>query len=107
MNNESLKGHLDTLILAAIENRAAHGYAIIERLRALSAGAFDLQEGTIYPALHRLERLGLLESEWSIEAGRKRRVYSVTPSGHTALARQRQQWRAFSAGVDAVLQGAL
>jgi PadR family transcriptional regulator PadR len=106
MSNESLKGHLDTLILAAIEHRAAHGYAIIERLRALSAGAFDLQEGTIYPALHRLERLGLLESDWSIEAGRKRRVYSVTTNGHKALAKQRQEWRAFSAGVDAVLQGA-
>jgi DNA-binding PadR family transcriptional regulator len=107
MSNESLKGHLDTLLLAAVEHQAAHGYAIIERLRALSAGAFDLQEGTIYPALHRLERLGLLESDWSTEGGRKRRVYSVTTSGHKALAKQRQEWRAFSKGVNAVLQGAL
>jgi PadR family transcriptional regulator PadR len=62
MKAEELKGHLDLLLLAAVQARSAHGYAIIEELRRLSGGTFDLPEGTVYPALHRLERAGLLSS---------------------------------------------
>ena len=65
MNAETLKGHLDLLLLAALQPQAAHGYAIAEKLRASSDGTFDLPEGTLYPALHRLERAGLLTSRWS------------------------------------------
>ena len=72
MNAETLKGHLDLLLLAAVHSRPAHGYAIADTLRARSDGAFDLPEGTLYPALHRLERAGLLSSRWS-EGGRRRR----------------------------------
>jgi DNA-binding PadR family transcriptional regulator len=100
-----LKGHLDALLLASVEGRAAHGYAILEELRGRSGGAFDLPEGTVYPALHRLERAGLLESRWSAETGRRRRVYALTPRGRRELARGREQWRAFSDGVEAVLGG--
>ena len=58
MKGEALKGHLDLLLLAVLLDRPLHGYAIVERLRLLSHGEFDLPEGTIYPALHRLEREG-------------------------------------------------
>ena len=105
MNKETLKGHLDALLIAAVEVRPAHGYAIIESLRQRTGGTFDLPEGTVYPALHRLERAGLLSSDWQNEPGtRRRRVYQVTRKGHAALAEQRQDWHAFSKGVDLVLK---
>ncbi len=74
MNAEKLKGHLDLLLLAAVRAHPAHGYAIAETLRARSAGTFDLPEGTLYPALHRLEKAGSLASRWSEVNGRRRRV---------------------------------
>src|SRR5216683_1828715 len=72
MNAEVLKGHLDLLLLAAVQARPAHGYAIALALRARSADALDLSEGTLYPALHRLERGGLLASHAPADAGRDR-----------------------------------
>jgi PadR family transcriptional regulator, regulatory protein PadR len=100
---DHLKGHVDLLLLAAVLARPAHGYAVIEALRRLSNGAFDLPEGTVYPALHRLERRGLLTSTWSDESGRKRRVYAVTDRGKAALTQQRQDWSAFAHAVHAVV----
>ena len=105
MTAETLKGHLDMLLLAAVRPEAAHGYAIAERLRSRSAGAFDLPEGTLYPALHRLERAGLLSSRWSEVNGRRRRVYQVTRKGTRALAQQQEQWRDFSRAVEKVVEG--
>ena len=70
MRAEILKGHLDLLLLAAVRARPAHGYAVIDELRRRSGGTFDLPEGTVYPALHRLERGGLLASHWSDECYR-------------------------------------
>jgi DNA-binding PadR family transcriptional regulator len=103
MKGEVLKGHLDMLILAALQDRPAHGYAIIEALRAGSGGVFDLPEGTIYPALHRLEQASLLRSRWSEETGRRRRVYELTLKGQAALGERRQEWTLFSRAVAAVL----
>ncbi|MBV8529071.1 MAG: helix-turn-helix transcriptional regulator [Candidatus Dormibacteraeota bacterium] len=100
---ELLRGHLDALLLGVLADRPAHGYAVIERLRERSAGAFDLAEGTVYPALHRLERDGLLSSRWSSEPGRPRRVYSVTRRGVSALSAHRGTWRSFAQAVDRVL----
>jgi PadR family transcriptional regulator, regulatory protein PadR len=105
MNAETLKGHLDLLLLAALERSPAHGYAVAETLRARSDGAFDLPEGTLYPALHRLERGGLLTSRWSELNGRRRRIYQVTQKGHRALAKQHGEWRAFARAVEAVVAG--
>jgi PadR family transcriptional regulator len=104
MNAETLKGHLDLLLLAALQSRPAHGYAIADTLRARSDGAFDLPEGTLYPALHRLERAGLLSSRWSEVNGRRRRVYQLTPKGQRALAKRQSEWRDFSRAVLAVVQ---
>lgn len=104
MNPEMLKGHLEPMILAAVENSAAHGYAIIDEIRRRTGGAFDLPEGTIYPALHRLEGAGLLQSEWTTVAGaRKRRIYSLTPQGGTALGERKASWGRFAAAVDGIL----
>ncbi len=103
MKPNTVKGHLDALILATLDASPAHGYAVGQSLRERSDGAFDLPEGTIYPALHRLERDGLLESEWSSQDGRRRRVYRLTRSGKKALGARRSEWTAFSGAIAAVL----
>ncbi|MFY9653217.1 MAG: helix-turn-helix transcriptional regulator [Trebonia sp.] len=103
MNRERLKGHLDLLLLSVLAAGPAHGYAIITALRARSEGMFDLPEGTVYPALHRLEDAGLLASSWSDADGRKRRVYALTSDGEAALAAQRTEWKRFAGGVQAVV----
>jgi DNA-binding PadR family transcriptional regulator len=100
---ETLRGHLDALILATLRGRPAHGYAVIEELKRRSEGAFDLAEGTVYPVLHRLEAESLLASEWSTVRGRRRRVYRLTRRGESALAAREAEWRAFSTAVEAVL----
>jgi PadR family transcriptional regulator, regulatory protein PadR len=105
MNAETLKGHLDLLLLAAVQARPAHGYAIAETLRARSSGAFDLPEGTLYPALHRLERAALLSSRWSEVNGRRRRVYQLTAKGQRALTKRQDEWRDFARAVHAVVEG--
>jgi transcriptional regulator len=100
MEGEMLKGHLDMIVLAALVAGPAHGYAVIQEIRRRSGGAFELPEGTVYPALHRLEKGGLLSSHWTMaESGRKRRVYAVTRSGRQALADHRAIWQRF---VDAI-----
>lgn len=103
MDRERLKGHLDVLLLSVLAAGPAHGYAIITALRERSEGTFDLPEGTIYPALHRLEDAGLLGSAWAEGEGRRRRVYSLTDKGEAALAAERTAWRRFAAGMQAVL----
>lgn len=103
MRGESLKGHLDMLLLVAIQGGAQHGYAIAETLRRASEGSLDLQDGTIYPALHRLRRAGLLNSSWAEGEGRRRRVYELTLAGREALAVQREDWTRFERGVQGVL----
>jgi len=103
MNRERLKGNLDLLLLSVLAAGPAHGYAIISALRDRSEGAFDLPEGTIYPALHRLEDAGLLSSSWADADGRRRRVYALTSKGAAALAAEQTQWRHFARGVHAVL----
>ena len=105
MIGEALKGHLDLLLLAVLEGGPAHGYAIIETLRRRSGGTFDLPEGTIYPALHRLEENGLLASEWSDAQGRRKRIYRLTPDGEQALIRRQSEWRKFALAIDATLGG--
>ncbi len=103
MRPDLLKGHLDTLLLAVLEGGAQHGYAVIEALRTGSAGALDLPTGTVYPALHRLERAGLITSEWETVRGRRRRAYRLTAAGQAALGEQRAVWDQFSTAVTAVL----
>jgi PadR family transcriptional regulator PadR len=103
MWRERMKGNLDVLLLAVLAAAPAHGYEIAERLRQRSDGTFDLPDGSIYPALHRLEARGLVSSSWMLAGGRRRRVYALTSGGQRQLALQRREWNAFAAGMRAVL----
>lgn len=106
MERETLKGHLDALLLAVLEGGPAHGYAVIERLRAKSDDAFVLPEGTVYPALHRLEDNALLSSRWVAHEGRQRRIYALTAAGRRALVRRRREWGEFATAVSRTLETA-
>jgi DNA-binding PadR family transcriptional regulator len=103
MKPDTLRGHLDALLLAVLDGRKLHGYAIIEALQLRSDGALDLPTGTVYPALRRLERAGWLDSEWDVVSGRKRRTYRLTRSGEQALAAERAEWREFKTVIGGVL----
>ena len=105
MKAEVLKGHLDGLLLATLEAGPHHGYAIMEALRTGSGGRIDLPTGTIYPALHRLERADLVRGDWSIVGGRRRRTYALTAAGRRALGAERVSWREFATAVSAILEG--
>ena len=104
MRREPYSGHLDLLLLAALARGPLHGYAIIERIRDTSSQRFDYPEGTVYPALHRLEGDGLLRSGWGDVDGRRRRTYELTPLGTQALEGRRRDWEHFTASVQAVLE---
>ena len=105
MRGEELKGHLDALLLAALEDGPRHGYAVIEALRESTGGQLDLPTGTIYPALRRLEVAGLITGTWSVVGGRRRREYQLTPAGSQALSGKRADWRDFAAIISGALEG--
>jgi DNA-binding PadR family transcriptional regulator len=94
------------LLLALVASEPMHGYALVEALRERSGGRFDLPEGTVYPALHRLEAAGLVSSRWATEGGRRRRVYELTKRGRSVLESRRDEWAGFIASVQAILRGA-
>lgn len=103
MRVDAVRGHVDAMVLGILETGPLHGYAIIEALAVRSGGALDLPAGTVYPALHRLERVGWLSSSWAMVGGRRRRSYELTDSGRRQLQTARREWRQFTAGVGAVL----
>jgi DNA-binding PadR family transcriptional regulator len=99
----SLKNNVDLMLMGVLRNGPAHGYAIIAALRERSRGEFDLAEGTIYPALHRLERAGLIESSLASVQGRRRRTYALTARGRREFANQRSAWQSYVAHMQAVI----
>jgi PadR family transcriptional regulator, regulatory protein PadR len=101
--NDRLRGHVDFLLLSALEAGPAHGYRLVEIVRERSEGAFDLAEGTVYPSLYRLERKGLVASRWETVDGRRRRVYRLTRGGTGALQRHRSEWRDFARAMESVI----
>lgn len=103
MPRDSFSGHVDLLLLSVLKRGPDHGYGLIDALRDRSGGVFDLAEGTVYPALYRLERAGLVTSTWREVAGRRRRVYRLTGRGADALLRRRSEWRDQVRAVEAVL----
>lgn len=103
MQAEVAKGQVELLLLAVLVAAPAHGYGIVETLRTRSGGAFDLAEGTVYPALYRLERAGLVASGWQSVGGRRRRVYRLTRRGHGALERRQADWRELTKAMETVL----
>lgn len=106
MRGEVLKGHLELLVLSALRSAPAHGYAIIKTIRARSSGEFDLLEGSLYPALHRLEARGLVRSAWATSDGRRRRVYSITRKGQTSLQGYEAEWERFARAMTSTLRTA-
>jgi DNA-binding PadR family transcriptional regulator len=97
------RNSVDLLLMGVLRQGPAHGYAIIVALRERSGGEFDLAEGTIYPALHRLERSGLIESSLESVQGRRRRRYVLTARGRKEFATQRRAWQSHIAGMQAVI----
>jgi PadR family transcriptional regulator PadR len=99
----NFKGTLPTLILKALENEPAHGYRIAQQIKERSEGVLDFKEGTLYPALHKLENEGSVESYDDVERGRPRRYYRITKSGRKVLAKNRQEWQQLSRVVTSLL----
>lgn len=107
MKNDTTKGQLDLLLLSVLSSGPGHGYDLITRLRTASSGVFDLPEGTVYPALHRLEAAGLAVAGTETVAGRRRRIYTLTAQGRSALATHAAQWQEHRDAVGRVLGGGL
>ena len=105
MRGDLLRGHLEGLLLAVLADAPGHGYELSQRMTQRSGGELGVHEGSLYPALHRLERGGLVESEWSSGEGRRLRIYRLTPAGRRAASESRETWRTFSTAVDRVLGG--
>ena len=92
MAGTQVKGSLELLLMGVLRHGPAHGYAIIAALRERSDGEFDLAEGTIYPALHRLEESGAISSSVELANGRRRRIYALTATGRRSFTAQRKEW---------------
>jgi PadR family transcriptional regulator len=103
MTSDLLRGHLDRLLLAVLADAPGHGYELSRRLTGRSGGELEVPEGSLYPALHRLERAGSVASAWSDGDGHRRRVYRLTAAGRREVTRSRAEWRAFSMAVGRVL----
>ena len=102
---ELLKGSTDALILSLIGQHSAYGYQLIKEIERRSKGFFQFRESTIYPALHRLEKDGLIEGRWRrLPTGQERRYYYLTPKGKRSLARKKAEWRGFSAAVNLIME---
>lgn len=104
---EWLKGSLDLMLLALLEQAPMYGYQMVQEVRARSSDRLHLKEGSLYPALHRLEQAGLIEGFWQERAdGANRRYYRLTAAGRTVLPERRVEWEQFVAAVTGVLRHA-
>lgn len=104
VNRELLKGSLELMLLVLLEAGPMYGYQIVKEVQARSGDALRLKEGSLYPALHRLERDGLVESAWEQRRdGANRRYYHLTAAGRAAAEAKRAEWRRFTTAVEGVL----
>jgi DNA-binding PadR family transcriptional regulator len=103
---ELLRGNTDSLLLFLIaESSHIHGYHLIKEIERRSRGYFQFREGTVYPALHKLEKDGLIQGEWGSQSGRQqRRYYRITPKGREALSSRLRSWRQFATAMELILQ---
>lgn len=100
-----MKGNIDTLLLSLISQQPMYGYQIMQDLEGKSQGYFKFKEGTLYPALHRLEKAGLLQAKWQVlNSGRQRRYYFITEKGERILVEQTAQWREYFAAMNLIFQ---
>jgi PadR family transcriptional regulator PadR len=107
IERDALRGHLDAMVLAALERGPTHGFEVLHRLEELGCGALVLKEGTLYPVLYRLEAAGLVRGRWEGESdgrrGPRRRIYRLTDKGKRDLARRREDWTHFVTVVGRIL----
>src|SRR5436190_9234546 len=102
INKDLVAASSTPIVLAILADEDSYGYAILQRVRESSGGRMEWTDGMLYPVLHRLERLGYVETRWEVaESGRRRRYYRITSRGRDQLAQERKQWEA----VDATLRG--
>ena len=100
-----LQGTLDLLILRTLSGDPRHGWAISERIQELSQGVLRVNQGSLYPALHRLEHQGWIVSEWAVsELGRRARYYRLTSSGRRQLQKAQHEWARYSGAIGRVLR---
>lgn len=103
MDSRLLQGTLEMLILEVISGGPTYGYEIAQTVLHRSQGVCELTEGSLYPALHRLERQKLLAADWRQIDGRRRKYYRLTPAGRKALEAKKRDWREFARGVGGIL----
>ena len=107
IHGDKLRGHLETLVLAALQKGDAHGFEILKRLDASGAGALQLKEGSLYPALYRLEKDGLVKAEWEAgdisRRGPRRRIYRLMAKGRKRLEHSRGEWELFVQVIGGIL----
>jgi len=104
---ELMKGSSDSLLLCLLGQQPMYGYLIIKELERRSQGYFKFKEGTLYPALHRLEKAGLIVGKWhALPSSRQRRYYYITDKGHRLLAVKRSQWQDFLTAMNLIIQPA-
>lgn len=101
-----LQGTLDLLILRTLEAEPRHGWSISERIQQLSRGRLQVNQGSLYPALHRLERRGFVAATWAVsELGRRARFYRLTAKGRRQLTQETETWESLTAAIGWVLEG--
>jgi transcriptional regulator len=102
---DALRGSLDLLVLKTLSLSSTHGWGISERVQQMSNGEFEMNQGSLYPALQRLEKDGLITSEWGVtDNNRQARYYKITPAGRRALGTEVENWKRFAAALDTVLR---
>ena len=102
---DALRGSLDLLVLKTLSLAPMHGWGISLRVQQISAGALEMNQGSLYPALQRLEKDGLITSEWGVtDNNRQARYYRLTPAGRRALGQELESWRRFADALDTVLR---
>ena len=102
---DALRGSLDLLVLKTLSLTPMHGWGISQRIQQFSEGMLEVNQGSLYPALQRMEKSGLITSAWGVtDNNRQARFYRITASGRRALGSEVDAWRAFSAGLEAVLR---
>ena len=103
MDIKLLNGAIEMMMLEVLSQADSYGYEIVQTVLSRSGGRFELKEGSLYPALHRLERQKLLQSYWTEIDGRRRKYYQATAAGRKFLRQRREQWQVFTQGVNGVL----
>ena len=105
-NDELLKGTLDMLILRTLTAQPMHGYGIAQHIERLSGGVFSVEQGSLYPALVRLQKKGWVTSRWSVSpTGRRARYYTITPAGRRQLGEKVSSFERILAAISGVMQG--